>query len=317
MESDSQNDFVDWLGDIATPALKILLVIVLTELAVFVAKRIIRSSAKRLVGRAAQLDEQLISSLTEMSGPVTLESSQLKSARNQQRVQALMAVLSSIVTVIIRLIGLFTILGVMGINLAPLIAGAGIAGVALGFGAQSMVKDFLSGTLMLIEDQFGVGDVIDVGEATGVVEAVSLRTTRLRSVDGTVWHVPNGEIRRVGNMSQNWSRCVLDIDVSYDANVSHVIEVLQQMLDGFASEKEWETKLIGHPEVLGVENLGSSSVIVRLVVTTIPAEQWKVARELRKRAKTTLDDAGIVIPYPQRTVHINPDDKRNGGAEGN
>lgn len=308
MESDSQNDFVDWLGDIATPALKILLIIVLTEVAVFVAKRIIRSSAKRLINRAAQLDEQLLSSLTEMSGPVSFETSQVKSARNQQRVQALMGVLSSIVAVVIRLIGLFTVLGIMGINLGPLIAGAGIAGVAIGFGAQSMVKDYFSGMLMLMEDQFGVGDIIDVGEASGVVENVSLRTTRLRSVDGTVWHVPNGEIRRVGNMSQNWSRCVLDIDVSYDANVSQVISLLQAMLDEFATEENWSSKLIGPPEVLGVENLGSSSVIVRLVVTTIPAEQWKVARELRKRAKTTLDDAGIVIPYPQRTVHIKPDE---------
>jgi small conductance mechanosensitive channel len=204
MESDNQNDFVEWLGDITTPALQILLIIVLTEIAVFVAKRIIRSSAKRLITRAAQMDEQSISSLTEMSGPVTAQATaEMKSARNQQRVHALMAVLSSFTTVVIRLIGLFTILGVLGINLGPLIAGAGIAGVALGFGAQSMVKDYLSGMLMLIEDQFGVGDIIDVGEASGVVENVSLRTTRLRSINGTVWHVPNGEIRRVGNMSQH------------------------------------------------------------------------------------------------------------------
>jgi len=304
MESNSQNDFVDWLGDIATPALKILLVIVLTELAVFVAKRIIRSSAKRLVTRAAQLDEQLISSLTEMSGPIRAQSSELKAARNQQRVQALMAVLTSIVTVVIRLIGLFTVLGVLGINLAPLIAGAGIAGVALGFGAQSMVKDFLSGMLMLFEDQFGVGDVIDVGEAMGVVEAVSLRTTRLRSVNGTVWHVPNGEIRRVGNMSQNWSRSVLDVNVSYESDASRAIEVLQQLLKDFAAEPEWTTKLIGPPEVLGIEDLGTTSVSIRLIVTTVPAQQWQVSRELRMRVKKALDEAGIVIPHPPPTMRM-------------
>lgn len=310
MEPDSQNDFVDWLSDIASPALKILLVIVLTELAVFIAKRIIRSSAKRLVSRAAQLDEQLITSLTEMSGPVRPQTAQMKAARNQQRVHALMAVLTSIITVIIRLIGLFTVLGVLGINLGPLIAGAGIAGIALGFGAQSMVKDFLSGMLMLFEDQFGVGDVIDVGEASGVVEAVSLRTTRLRSVNGTVWHVPNGEIRRVGNMSQNWSRTVLDINVSYESDVSRAIEVLEHLLKDFAAEPEWTTKLIGPPEVLGIEDLSSTSVIIRLMVTTIPAQQWQVGRELRMRVKKSLDEAGIVIPHPSPTAQIAPDDKK-------
>jgi moderate conductance mechanosensitive channel len=311
MDTDMRNDVIDWLGDYATPALRIVLVIVLTEMAVLVAKRIIRSSAARLVGRAVQLDEQLMSSLTELSGPVNLEPSHLKTARNQQRVQALMAVLSSVVAVVIRSIGIFTILGVLGINLAPLIAGAGIAGIALGFGAQSMVKDFLSGMLMLVEDQYGVGDIIDVGDATGVVEAISLRTTRLRSVDGTVWHFPNGEIRRVGNMSQNWSRCVLDVGVSYDASVPEVITALQRMLDEFAADAEWTTKLIGEPEVLGVENLADSSVVIRTIVTTVPAQQWKVARELRKRVKATLDAEGIVIPYPQHTIHITPnnDDK--------
>lgn len=307
MDTESGNDFLNWLGDYATPAIQIALVIVLVEVAVFVAKRIISSSSTRLIGRAAQLDEQLMSSLTEMSGPVSLEPSTSKSARNQQRVQALMAVLSSLVKVVIRGIGLFTILGIIGINLAPLIAGAGIVGVAVGFGAQSMVKDFLSGMLMLVEDQYGVGDIIDVGEATGVVEAISLRTTRLRSVDGTVWHIPNGEIRRVGNMSQNWSRCVLDVGVSYGANVPHAIDTLQKMLDEFAADPEWTTKLIGPPEVLGVENLGDSSVDVRLIVTTVPAQQWKIARELRQRTKAALDAAGIEIPFPQRTIHIERD----------
>lgn len=330
METESTNEFLEWLGDYATPAIQIALVVVLVEVAVYVAKRIISSSSARLIGRAAQLDEELLASLTEMSGPVSLEPSAVKSARNQQRVQALMAVLSSVVKVVIRFIGLFTILGIIGINLAPLIAGAGIVGVAVGFGAQSMVKDFLSGMLMLVEDQYGVGDIIDVGEATGVVEAISLRTTRLRSVDGTVWHIPNGEIRRVGNMSQNWSRCVLDVGVSYGASVPHAIETLQRMLDDLAADPEWTTKLIGPPEVLGVENLGDSSVDVRLIVTTVPAQQWKVARELRQRTKAALDAAGIEIPFPQRTIHIEreADDSRAwpertndgsdaGGAEGN
>lgn len=302
--AETNNSFTDWLSDIATPALQIALVFVLTEVAVFVAKRIIRSSAKRLVSRAAQVDEQLISTLTEMSGPLTSSASrEMKSARNQQRVQALMAVLSSIVAVIIRLIGLFTVLGVLGINLGPLIAGAGIAGVALGFGAQSLVKDYLSGMLMLIEDQFGVGDVIDVGEANGVVEQVSLRTTRLRSIDGTVWHVPNGEIRRVGNMSQNWSRFVLDVNVAYEAEVSNAIDALTELLQEFSNDAQWSSKLIGPPEVLGVESLSPTAVVVRMVVTTVPAQQWSVGRELRKRVKDRFDERGINIPHP--TLRLN------------
>ena len=305
----SQEDFTDWLGDIAAPALKILLVVVLTEFAVFVAKRIVRSSSKRLINRAALVDQQLITTLTEMSGPMTPQSSsQMKSARNQQRVHALMAVLATFATVLIRLIGLFTVLGVLGINLGPLIAGAGIAGVALGFGAQSMVKDFLSGMLMMIEDQFGVGDTIDVGEASGVVEAVSLRTTRLRSINGTVWHVPNGEIRRVGNMSQNWSRFILDVNIAYEVDVSHAIEALRKVLDDFTSDRTWNSKLIGPPEVLGVESLGTTSVIIRMVVTTVPAQQWQVGRELRKRVKDALDAQGIEIPHP--LFPINKDDNR-------
>ena len=307
MDDEPTNQVLEWLGEYATPAIRIVLVVILVEVAVYVAKRIISSSATRLIGRAAQLDEELLASLTEMSGPVSLEPSAVKSARNQQRVQALMAVLSSVVKIVIRFIGLFTILGIIGINLAPLIAGAGIVGVAVGFGAQSMVKDFLSGMLMLVEDQYGVGDIIDVGDATGMVEAISLRTTRLRSVDGTVWHIPNGEIRRVGNMSQNWSRCVLDVGVSYGASVSDTIETLQAMLDELAADPDWTTKLIGPPEVLGVENLGDSSVDVRLIVTTVPAQQWKVARELRRRTKAALDAAGIEIPFPQRTIHIKPE----------
>ena len=149
------------------------------------------------------------------------------SLRAEQRIEALASVLRSLVTVVIYMVAGFMILGEVGINLGPLLAGAGILGIALGFGSQTLVRDFLSGVFILIEDQFGVGDIVNLdNETSGTVEAVSLRTTRLRSVDGTVWHVPNGEIRRVGNQSQHWSRALIDIEVAYDTDLDHAKAVI-------------------------------------------------------------------------------------------
>ena len=176
------------------------------------------------------------------------------------------------------------ILSELGIDLAPLLAGAGMLGVALGFGAQSVVRDFLSGMFMLLEDQYGVGDVIDAGDASGTVEGVSLRTTRLRDVEGVVWHVPNGEIKRVGNKSQQWSRAVLDVPVAFETDIEHAKRVIKETADAVWRRAPWSTMILGEPEVWGVEELGAQGVVIRLVVKTHPLEQWKVARELRARS---------------------------------
>jgi small conductance mechanosensitive channel len=229
-------------------------------------------------------------------------------ARVSQRAETIGLVLRSVVRIGIWLIALMTILGELGIDLGPLIAGAGIAGIALGFGAQTIVKDFLSGMFMLIEDQFGVGDVIDVGEATGTVEAVTLRTTRLRSVDGTLWHVPNGTIQRVGNKSQEWSRALIDVEVAYATDLEHA----QEIIKGVAVEM-WRTDDLGkasileEPEVWGVESLGASGIVIRLVVKTLPSDQWKVMRALRQRIKDAFDAEGIEIPFPQQTIWVRGD----------
>src|SRR5262249_45118442 len=188
----------------------------------------------------------------------------------------------------------------VGIELGPLIAGAGIIGVALGFGSQSLVKDFLSGIFILIEDQFGVGDIVTLdGETSGVVDAVSLRTTRLRSVDGTLWHVPNGDIRRVGNQSQHWSRALIDIEVAYNTDLEHAESVIATVAEALAQE---DPRILETPEVWGVEALGANGVTVRLVVKTRPSEQAGVGRELRRRLKVALEQEGIEIPFPQQTV---------------
>jgi small conductance mechanosensitive channel len=230
------------------------------------------------------------------------------SLRAEQRINALTSVLRSIATVVIFMIAIFMILGEVGLNLAPLLAGAGIVGIALGFGAQSLVKDFLSGLFILVEDQFGVGDIVDLDQQTsGTVEAVSLRTTRLRAVDGTVWHVPNGDIRRVGNKSQHWSRALLDVEVAYDTDIDHAKAVIKRVADGLWEERE---DILEEPEVLGVESLGAHGIAIRLVVKTVPADQWKVMRALRQRIKDAFDAEGIEIPFPQQTIWVRGDQQQ-------
>ncbi len=203
-------------------------------------------------------------------------------------------------TFVVFLIAGFMALGQLGIELGPLIAGAGVIGVALGFGSQALVRDFLSGIFILVEDQFGVGDIVDLdGTTKGTVEAVSLRTTRIRSIDGTLWHVPNGEISRVGNTSQHWSRSLLDIDVAYDTDLDQAQDVIRT-----AAAEQWreDDGILEEPDVWGVQALGPSAVTIRLVVKTTPAEQYRISRALRRRIKDAFDAAGIEIPFPQQTV---------------
>ena len=196
----------------------------------------------------------------------------------------------------------FMVIAQLGYNIAPLIASAGIIGVALGFGAQSVVKDFLSGIFLILEDQYGVGDTVDVGAACGIVEAVGLRVTRLRDVNGTVWYVRNGELLAVGNMSQNWARTVLDIPVAFSEDLTRVREILREVAHAVWEDPEYRPEILEEPEVWGVERWDPDGVVVRVVVKTAPQQQWSVARELRERIKDRFDAEGIEIPLPQRMV---------------
>jgi moderate conductance mechanosensitive channel len=220
--------------------------------------------------------------------------------RRVQRAKTMGDLLKSVLTGILVAVFGTMILDQVGVNIAPIIASAGIVGVALGFGAQSLVKDFLSGVFMIFEDQYGVGDVIDLGEASGTVEAVSLRVTRLRDVNGTVWYVPNGEVLRVGNMSQNWARAVVDVTVGYREDLGKVISTLRDAAHDLWEDEDFKGIIIEEPEVTGVETLGPESVGVRVMVKTEPMQQWKVARELRSRIKARFDHEGISIPVIQR-----------------
>lgn len=222
--------------------------------------------------------------------------------RRVQRAKTMGDLLKSVITgLLVAVVGTM-ILSELGVNIAPIIASAGIVGIALGFGAQSLVKDFLSGVFMIFEDQYGVGDVVDVGEATGTVEAVTLRVTRLRSLDGTVWYVPNGAITRVGNMSQNWSRAVVDVGVGYGEDLARVRRVLTELAHDLWQDEDFEGVIIEEPEVTGVEALAPESVTLRVLLKTAPLQQWAVARELRQRIKARFDHEGIEIPLPQRVV---------------
>src|SRR4051812_38960965 len=218
--------------------------------------------------------------------------------RRQQRAETLSGGFRSFATIIIWGVAGVFMLSALGIEASTLLTSAGLIGVALGFGAQNLLRDLIAGTFMIFEDQIGVGDVVDVGLASGTVEAVSLRTTKLGDVEGVVWYVPNGGINRVGNKTQQWSRAVLDIPVAIDADVDQAQQVIKTAAVHMAHDEAWRDKILSEPEVWGVENLTLDSVVIRLVVTTAPLEQWRVARELRARIKQALAAAGIASPKP-------------------
>lgn len=272
-----------------------LLQVVITVVVAWFTIRILRRAARRFIS-GAKAKRPDGSELGRDAGA---------SGRRNQRLEALSAVLNSIVSAVVWTVALLVVLGTtFGVNIAPFLAGAGIIGIAIGFGAQDLVKDFVSGVFMLVEDQYAVGDVIDVGDATGVVEKISLRTTRLRDVSGTVWHFPNGEIRRVGNLSQEWSRALLDIGIGYGSDIDQASRIIETVAAEMASEPTYSGLFLDAPEVWGVEDMAADSIVIRLVIKTVPGEQWAIGRELRRRIKMAFDEAGIEIPFPQRTVWL-------------
>jgi len=227
--------------------------------------------------------------------------------RRVQRSGTMGSLLKSIASIAIFAIAAITALAELGFPVGPLIASAGIVGVALGFGAQSLVKDFLSGIFMIFEDQYGVGDVVDLGEAIGTVEAVGLRVTRLRDVEGTVWYVRNGEILRVGNQSQNWARTVIDVPVSHEQDLYRVQDVLRDVAHEVWEDEDFKKVIIEEPEVWGVQEMTPDWIIVRVTLKTAPLEQWAVAREMRERIKARFDHERIELARPARVItHRNP-----------
>lgn len=296
----TDNELLLWaINNALEPALQILLIVVLASLLLWGIRRAIRRAVEHAKDPDADRSRGLRRRMRLQDAPSTIYS-----ARRAQRADALGALATSIVGVVIWVVVVFMVLGTFGITLGPLIAGAGIIGLALGFGAQGLVGDFISGVFMLIEDQYGVGDIIDAGEAIGVVEGVTLRSSRIRDIEGTLWHIPNGEIRRIGNMSQQWARVLLDIQVAYATDVDSAIEVIEAVATAMAEEESYQDLFLAPPEVWGVQALGADGIDIRLVIKTKPAEQWGIGRELRRRIKAAFDEAEVEIPFPQRTVWL-------------
>ena len=282
-------ELVDWFTDVPLQILWVLIV-------AWVLNRVVRRAIRRFGDRISGMAESPTTRrFRSKSHPPFIDTGEVN-LRSAARAQTITGVLRSVATGVIGVFAVIYILGIMGWDLGPLIAGAGVIGVALGFGAQSLVRDFLSGFFMIIEDHFGVGDVVDLGEASGTVEQVTLRVTRLRDQNGTVWHVPNGEVRRVGNKSQQWARAVLDIPVSPNADLERAALVI-----GAAAAAVWEMDeakpdVLGTPEVLGLEYLGPDAATIRVQGKTRPGAQWRVSRLLRVRIAESLAEAGIDLP---------------------
>ncbi len=288
---DSWDSVVRW--GLGAPSL-ILLTVVVAVLVRWVVHRAIRAVVSNAIARAADRRRGLDRWLAAAAG--------VDDERRRQRALTMGSLLRSVSTFVIVTIALLTVMALVGLPLGPLLASAGVGGVALGFGAQSLVKDFLSGIFMIMEDQYGVGDVIDTGEAVGTVEEVSLRVTRLRDGNGVVWFIRNGEIVRIGNKSQGWSLATIDIPVAYDEDPARVIPIVREVLTSLYADPAWEALLLEEPTVAGVEAMSGGTMTIRATAKCLPGEQWPVQREVRERAKAALDAAGVrgpqVGPFP-------------------
>ena len=277
-----------WL---TTVGLRILITIVLGVVTLWLLRRLINRVVRTMTSKSAR---KLADS--GRAGKAFATATGLAGERQRQRVETMGSLLRSISTAVVLTLVVLTVMDLLGIPIAPLLASAGVAGVALGFGAQSLVKDFLSGVFMIFEDQYGVGDVIDTGEAIGTVEEVTLRITRLRDANGVTWYVRNGEIIRIGNRSQGFATAIVDMPVSYNENVERVVGVIRETATSMGEDPDWAEKFVEEPKVLGVESIVGMTMTIRTVAQCVPGENFAVQRELRERLKKALDAAEVMAP---------------------
>ena len=237
---------------------------------------------------------------TKVGNKVSQETTPIRAL---QRTETLTRVLSSAGIVVIWVMGTFYILGAIGANLAPLLASVGIIGLAVGFGAQNLVRDVVSGFFILLEDQYGVGDIIEINQvASGKVETLTLRVTGMRALDGTMHYIANGEITHIANRSKDWARAVVDVGVAYKENSEKVRQTLEKVALTSKEDREIGRSMYAEPEILGVEMLGEYEVTWRIVVDTKPGKQWEVGRALREHIKAAFDEDGIEIPFPHQVT---------------
>ncbi|WP_051471665.1 mechanosensitive ion channel family protein [Patulibacter minatonensis] len=294
-------DVVHWL---TTSFLDILVIFVVAWIVNRVARRMLVKVGRAGTGGRLTRGFSKVKKLT----PSVLQETQEIGVRGEQRREAVLGILKSIVSGLIYATAIFMALGKVGIDLGPLLAGAGVVGVALGFGAQTLVGDFLSGIFILVEDQYGVGDEVTFrpksasGEpVVGVVEALSLRNTRLRAINGTVWHVPNGEMRAVGNTSQHWSRAVLDVPVAHGVDIQRAKEVIARAAE---SVRENDPAILEPPAVWGVQSMSPNGITIRLVIKTTPSQQWRVTRTVREALIAAFDKEGIEMPVAESPTGV-------------
>jgi small conductance mechanosensitive channel len=224
----------------------------------------------------------------------------------EKRARTAASLIRTVGTTLVVIVAVMMAFREIGLDITPLIAGAGVAGLAIGFAAQSLIKDIIAGFFILLDDQFHVGDVIQAAGVSGQVEQMTLRMTIIRDLQGTVHFIPNGEIKVVSNLTKEWSRAVLEIGVGYEEDVDRVIALLSEIGRSLAEDESFGKLVLEPPQVLGVEALTDSQVTIRMLTKTVPFKQWEVARELRRRIKTRFDREGIRTPYPHRVIITRP-----------
>jgi moderate conductance mechanosensitive channel len=267
----------------------VLLIVLLAFLSAALARRFIMASHKRLAARA--------------EGP-----------EERKRIETLERVFRYIASVVVTVVAFMLVLSELGISIAPILATAGVAGLAIGFGAQSLVKDYFTGFVMLIENQIRVGDVVEVAGKVGAVEELTLRYVRLRDYEGAVHYVPNGAILTVTNRSRLFAFAVMDIGVAYKEDIERVSQVMKETATALRAEPDWADKILDDLEIAGVDQWADSAVVIKCRLKTVAQEQWAVRRAFLGRLKNAFDRAGIEIPFPQRTVYTLPA-QENAGAE--
>jgi small-conductance mechanosensitive channel len=291
-----------YLAEPASRTVRVAFVIVLALLVRMVAHRLIY----RITERAAVTQAAAANGRAQRAGEAVLE---VGTERGAQRARALGSILRSGVSVVVFGVAALTILGDLGFNLTPLLLSTTVLGATVGLGAQNLVRDYLAGVLMLVEDHYGVGDTINARDVSGTVEEMTLLTTRLRDVNGVVWHIRNGTIDMSGNDSKGWSRAIIDYPVPYGEDLGHIRMLMEQAADSLYRESGWHELMLEKPEVWGAQDLSGREVIMRVVAKTAPERQWELARELRVRVKAALDAAGVTPAGPDTIVITSPADQ--------
>ncbi|GAA3763899.1 mechanosensitive ion channel family protein [Salinactinospora qingdaonensis] len=287
---------IDWVtsntGAFITGSINIVIIVVLALVARVIVGRLITHVVRRMVDSHQRM--------SKMAGAVGVlgDGKESKANRQQARAQTLSSVLRSIASFVIFGVAFMMLLAEFGINLGPILASAGVLGLAIGFGAQALVQDFLSGTFMMIEDQYGVGDVVDVGDAVGTVEEVGLRITKVRDLSGGLWYIRNGEITRVCNMNQDWANAIIDFPLDYSVDISLAKEVIERSISEFTEDPEFSDKLMERPEINGIVGVGDGAMTVRVMAKTQPGEQWALGRALRAHLKQSFDAANVQVAHP-------------------